>query len=72
MRSSNQPTCYKNPDNPTCTDLLLNNVSRSFQSTFILKTEPSNFHLMTLTVMRKKVEHDTSMIHLFNIVLRKL
>ena len=58
--SSKQPTCYKNPDNPTCTDLLLNNVSRSFQSTFILKAELSKFHLITLTAMTKKVEHDTS------------
>ena len=25
-----QPTCYKNPDNPTCVDLILMNVLRTF------------------------------------------
>ena len=32
-----QPTCYKNPDNPTCIDLLLTNAYRSFQSTCVLE-----------------------------------
>ena len=49
-----QPTSYKNPNNPTCTDLILTNVPRSFQSTCVLETGLSDFHLMTLTVMRKK------------------
>ena len=48
-----QPTCYKNPDNPTCIDLILTNVPRSFQSTCVIETGLSDFHLMTLTVMRK-------------------
>ena len=29
-----QPTCYKNPSNPACIDLILANVPCSFQSTF--------------------------------------
>ena len=48
-----QPTCYKNPDCPTCIDLILTNVPRSFQSTCVVETELSDFHLMTLTVLRK-------------------
>ena len=28
-----QPTCFKNPENPSCTDLILTNKPRSFQST---------------------------------------
>ena len=48
-----QPTCYKNPDNPTCVDQLLTNAPLSFQSTCVLETRLSDFHLMTLTVMRK-------------------
>ena len=48
-----QPTCYKNLDNATCIDLLLTNAPRSFPSTCVLETELSDFHLMTLTVMRK-------------------
>ena len=47
-----QPTCYKNPSNPACLDLILTNVPRSFQSTCVVETgRPSDFHLMTLTVM---------------------
>ena len=48
-----QPTCYKNPDKPTCIDLILTNVPRMFQSTFVIETGLSDFHLMTVTVMRK-------------------
>ena len=48
-----QSTCYKNPDNPTCTDLILTNVSRTFQSSCVIETRLSGFHLLTLTIMRK-------------------
>ena len=48
-----QPTCYKNPSNPACIDLILTNVPRSFQSACVVETGLSDFHLMTLTVMRK-------------------
>ena len=48
-----QPTCYKNPDKPTCIDLISTNVPRMFQSTCVIETGLSDFHLMTLTVMRK-------------------
>ena len=55
-----QPTCQKNPKNPTCFDLILSNTARSFQNT-IIKTENStvigtglsDFYLMALTVMKK-------------------
>ena len=48
-----QPTCYKNPGNPTCIDLILFNTPRSFQSICVIETGLSDFHLMTLTVMKK-------------------
>ena len=48
-----QPTCYKNPSHPKCIDLILTNVPRSFQTTCVIETGLSDFHLMTLTVMRK-------------------
>ena len=47
-----QPTCYKNPNNPTCIDLILSNTLRSFQSTCVIEAGLSDFHLMTLTVMK--------------------
>ena len=48
-----QPTCYKNSGKPTCIDLVLANMPRSFQSTCVIETGLSDFHLMTLTVMGK-------------------
>ena len=48
-----QSTGYKNPDKPTCIDLILTNVPRMFQSTCVIETRMSDFHLMTVTVMRK-------------------
>ena len=48
-----QPTCYKNPDNPTCIDLILTNDPRTFQSTGAIERGLSGFHLLTLTIMRK-------------------
>ena len=48
-----QPTCYKNPSHPKCIDLILTNVPRSFQTTCVIEAGLSDFHLMTLTVMRK-------------------
>ena len=48
-----QPTCYKRPSRPTCIDLILTNVPRSFQSTCVIGTGLSDFHLMTLSVMKK-------------------
>ena len=48
-----QPTCYKNPSRPTSIELILTNVPRSFQSTCVIETGLSDFHLMTLTVMKK-------------------
>ena len=48
-----QPTCYKNPTNPTCIDLILTNAPRSFHSTYVVETGLSDFHLMTMAAMRK-------------------
>ena len=48
-----QPTCYKNPNNPTCSYLILSNTPIIFQRTLVIETGLSDFHLMTLTVMKK-------------------
>ena len=47
-----QPTCYKNPSNATCIDLILSKTPRNYQSTCAIETGLPNFHLMTLTVMK--------------------
>ena len=51
-----QPACYKNPTNPTCIGLILTNAPRSFRSTYVVETGLSDFHLMTMNVMRKSLK----------------
>ena len=46
------PTCYKNPDNPTCIDLMLTNSPRSFQNSCVVETCLSDFHRMIVSVMK--------------------
>ena len=52
----NEPTCYKNINNPKCIDLILTNRSRSFQNSDTLETGLSDFHKMTLTVMKTQFQ----------------
>ena len=48
----NKPTCYKNPDKPTCIDLILTNCPGSFQNCCVIETSLSVFHKMIVTVMK--------------------
>ena len=48
----NEPTCYKNVSNPSCIDLILTNRPKSFQKTTALETGLSDFHKMTITIMK--------------------
>ena len=34
-----EPTCHKNPDNPSCTERVLTNQPSSFQGTCVVETE---------------------------------
>ena len=51
-----QPIRYKNPSRPTCIDLMLTNVPRSFQSTCVIETGLPDFHLITLIVIKKSLK----------------
>ena len=46
------PTCYKNPENPTCTDLMLTNSNRSFLNSCAVETGLSDFHKIIVTVLK--------------------
>ena len=46
------PTCFKNPTNPSSIDLILTNRPKSFQGTVLIETGLSDFHKMTLTVLK--------------------
>ena len=45
-------TCFKNPNNPSCIDLFITNISGSFQNTATLASGLSDCHKMILTVLK--------------------
>ena len=47
-----QPTCFKNPDNTSCIDLIFASTPRSFHSTCVIETGLSDFHRMTVSVLK--------------------
>ena len=51
-----QPTCYKNPINPTSIDLILTNGSNNFHNSTTVETGLSDHHKMTLTVLKTYVK----------------
>ena len=52
-----EPTCYKNPEKPTCIDLILTNSPRQFQATLMLETGLSYFHKMTVAAFKSEFLH---------------
>ena len=47
-----EPTCYKNPENPSCIDLILTNGPCNFQNSCVFETGLSDFHKIAVTVMK--------------------
>ena len=45
-------TCFKNPYNLSCIELFIMNRPKSFQNSTLIKTGLSDFHKMSLTVMK--------------------
>ena len=49
-----EPSCYKNPNNPSCTDLFLTNRPRSFYQTETFIAGLSDFHKFVLLILKTK------------------
>ena len=47
-----EPTCFKSLDNPSCIDLILTNRYYSFQDTKVFESGLSDFHKITVTVLK--------------------
>ena len=47
-----QPTCFKNSKNLSCIDLMLRNKPHSFQKKCVIETGLSDFHRMTIFVLK--------------------
>ena len=52
----NEPTCFKNPNNPSSIDLMLTNKRHSFCNSMAIETGLSDCHKMTLTVLKKYIK----------------
>ena len=50
-----KPTCYKNLNNPSCIDLILTNCKHSFLHSATIETGISDFHKLTLSIMRTHI-----------------
>ena len=48
-----EPACYKNPNKPYWTDLILTNKSQSSQHSCVMETGLSDFLKMTVTVIKR-------------------
>ena len=48
-----EPTCFKSTTNPSSIDIMLTNKKLSFQNSITVETGLSDFHKMTVTVMKK-------------------
>ena len=46
------PPCFKNARNAICINLMLTNSYKCFQNSCVIEAELSDFHKMTLTVMK--------------------
>ena len=47
-----EPTCFKNPLNPSSIDVMLTNRARQFQNSHTVETGLSDHHKMTITVLK--------------------
>ena len=47
-----QPSCYKNPEKPTCIDLVLTNRPNYFQKNNVFEAGLSDFHMMVVTELK--------------------
>ena len=47
-----EPTCFKNPNNPSSIDLMLTNKRNSFSNSIAVETGLSDCHKMTITVLK--------------------
>ena len=47
-----QPTCFKNPKNPSCIDLILTNKFHLFQTKCVIEAGLSYFYRMTISILK--------------------
>ena len=67
----NRFTCFKNPEKPSCIDLISKNCPRRFRNSCAIETGLSDFHKLVVTVMKTKIIIYRSYKHFNNESLRE-
>ena len=57
-----EPTCFKNPNNPSSIDIMLTNRKNSFCNCIVIGTGLSDCHKMTVSVYQKEKKRNMSTI----------
>ena len=57
---SNTPTCFKNPESPSCINLLLTNSKNNFYETVVLGSGLSDFHKLAMSVLKSYFKKEDS------------
>ena len=47
-----EPTCFKNPNNPSSIDVMLTNRKNSFQNSMTVETGLSDHHKLTVSILK--------------------
>ena len=50
-----EPTCFKNPNNPSSIDVTLTNRKNSFQNSMTIETGLRDHHKLTISVLKTKI-----------------
>ena len=66
-RLINELTCYKNPNRASCIDLIITNRPKSFQNPCTFETALSDFHKVTLTVLKISFKTKTQSFNLLQV-----
>ena len=66
-RLINELTCYKNPNKASCIDLITTNRPKSFQNPCTFETALSDFHKVTLTVLKISFKTKTQSFNLLQV-----
>ena len=65
-----KPTCFKNPEKPSCIDLTLTNKPRSFIKTDVIETGLSDYHKLFFFENKKFMDNLNA--EIITIILKKM
>ena len=58
-----EQACFKNPNNPSCIDVIITNRPKSFKNSIVIETGLSDFRKMCIMVMKMHYSEQKPIIH---------